>query len=57
MSQQPAPFLVDGCTCRPWTRREDPPRLLDRATDTVDMISGFERGSDCPHHAAAKPSE
>ncbi|MFD5509146.1 hypothetical protein ACFWIB_15395 [Streptomyces sp. NPDC127051] len=48
------PFLIAGCTCRPWTRRERPPRLLDRPTDTVDMISGFERGSDCPHHAAAE---
>ncbi|MGW1246959.1 hypothetical protein [Streptomyces sp. NPDC002535] len=45
------PFLLNGCTCRPWTRQEDPPRFLDRPTDTVDMISGYERGLDCPHHA------
>lgn len=46
-------FGVDGCTCIPFTRQTDPPRYLNRPTDTVDMISGWERGGDCPHHAPA----
>ena len=44
------PFLLDGCTCRPWTRQTNPPRYLQPG-DTVDMIGGYERGNDCPHHA------
>ena len=52
LAEQPQ-FGIPGCTCRPWTRQEDPPRYLDRPGDTVDMISGWERGADCAHHAAA----
>jgi hypothetical protein len=44
-------FSADGCTCRPWTRQTDPPRYLDQPGDSVDMISGWERGADCLHHA------
>ncbi|KAB1146791.1 hypothetical protein F7R91_14520 [Streptomyces luteolifulvus] len=40
-------FGVPGCTCRPFTRQETPPRYLDQPGDTVDMIT------DCPHHARA----
>lgn len=46
-------FGIEGCTCIPFTRQTDPPRYLSRPTDTVDMISGWERGRDCPHHAPA----
>ncbi|MFI8535395.1 hypothetical protein ACIGMX_34760 [Streptomyces aquilus] len=48
-------FSADGCTCRPWTRQTTPPRYLDQPGDTVDMISGWKRGADCPHHAPAVP--
>ena len=48
-------FGGPDCTCIPFTRQEDPPRYLNRPTDTVDMISGWERGRDCPHHASAVP--
>lgn len=48
-------FGGDGCTCIPFTRQTNPPRRL-KPTDTVDMISGWERGQDCPHHASAVPS-
>lgn len=44
-------FGIDGCTCIPFTRQTNPPRYLNRPTDTVDMISGWERGRDCEHHA------
>ena len=44
------PYLLNGCTCRPWTRQTDPPRYLDQPGDTVDMIGGYEIGADCPHH-------
>ena len=44
------PYLLNGCTCRPWTRQTDPPRYLDQPGDTVDMIGGYEVGADCPHH-------
>jgi hypothetical protein len=44
-------FGTPDCTCIPFTRQETPPRYLNRPTDTVDMISGWERGGDCPHHA------
>jgi hypothetical protein len=50
-----AEFGVDGCTCVPFTRQTNPPRYLNRPTDTVDMISGWERGRDCPHHRTATP--
>jgi len=46
-------FGTDDCTCIPFTRQETPPRYLNRPTDTVDMISGWERGRDCPHHGPA----
>jgi len=50
-------FGTEDCTCIPFTRQTDPPRYLNRPTDTVDMISGWERGADCPHHrkAATQP--
>jgi hypothetical protein len=43
------PFLLNGCTCRPWTVQGGVPRWCT-GEDTVDMISGYERGKDCPHH-------
>ena len=55
-AQQPAPaetetaFGSPDCTCIPWTRQGGAPRLLGPG-DTVDQISGWERGLDCPHHA------
>lgn len=54
-------FGTPDCTCIPFTRQTDPPRYLNRPTDTVDMISGWERGGDCPHHTppavVAEPGE
>ncbi|MFF8412872.1 hypothetical protein [Streptomyces omiyaensis] len=50
------PFLIESCTCRPWTRQTDPARYLEPG-DTVDMISGFERGADCPHHRPTQQQE
>ncbi|WP_406188958.1 hypothetical protein [[Kitasatospora] papulosa] len=55
-ARQPAPaetetaFGSPDCTCIPWTRQGGAPRLLGPG-DTVDQISGWERGLDCPHHA------
>lgn len=49
-------FGTEDCTCIPFTRQTDPPRYLNRPTDTVDMISGWERGRDCPHHRPAAAS-
>ncbi|MFC8583323.1 hypothetical protein ACFUGD_01920 [Streptomyces sp. NPDC057217] len=46
------PFMLDGCTCRPWTRQTTPPRYLEPG-DSIEMIGGWERGADCPHHAPA----
>ena len=46
-----AMFGGPDCTCIPFSRQTDPPRYLNWPTDTVDMISGWERGRDCPHHA------
>jgi hypothetical protein len=46
-------FGSEGCDCIPFTRQTNPPRYLNRPTDTVDMISGWERGRHCPHHPAA----
>ena len=43
-------FGGENCDCIPFTRQEDPPRYLNRSTDTVDMISGWEIGANCPHH-------
>lgn len=54
--EQPAEtpmFGTPDCTCIPFTRQTDPPRILNRPTDTVDMISGWEIGRDCPHHKPA----
>jgi hypothetical protein len=50
-----AQFGVDGCTCIPFTRQTNPPRYLNQPTDTIDMISGWGRGRDCPHHRPATP--
>jgi hypothetical protein len=47
-------FGTADCTCIPFTRQTDPPRYLNRPTDTVDMISGWEPGGDCPHHVPAR---
>ncbi|MFI8872422.1 hypothetical protein [Streptomyces sp. NPDC055243] len=44
-------FGVDGCTCRPWTRKYGTPRYCG-PHETVTDIGGWERGRDCPHHAA-----
>ena len=52
MTDQPQ-FGSPDCTCIPFTRQEGQPRYLNRPTDTLDMISGWERRSDCPHHAPA----
>ncbi|MFC8009116.1 hypothetical protein [Streptomyces cinereoruber] len=46
------PFMLDGCTCRPWTRQTTPARYLEPG-DSIEMIGGWERGTDCPHHAPA----
>ncbi|MDX5569833.1 hypothetical protein PYK79_50095 [Streptomyces sp. ID05-04B] len=42
-------FGSPGCTCRAWTRQEDPPRYL-KPGESIEKISGWERGADCPHH-------
>lgn len=49
-------FGTDGCTCILFTRQDGTPRYCG-PTDTVDMISGWERGGDCPHHAPAVVAE
>ena len=46
----PAQFGAPGCTCRPFTT--DPPRFLDQPGDTVGRDASWQRGRDCPHHAA-----
>lgn len=48
-------FGSPDCTCIPWTRQGGVPRYCGPG-DTVDMISGWERRRDCPHHAPA-PAE
>lgn len=45
-------FGVPDCTCIPWTRQGGTPRYCGPG-DTVDQIGGWERRSDCPHHAPA----
>lgn len=45
-------FGVDGCTCRPWTNSGDGARWCT-TNDTIDMISGWDRRRDCPHHKPA----
>ncbi|GAI15862.1 unnamed protein product, partial [marine sediment metagenome] len=49
-----APFGLDGCTCIPWTRQGGVARYYG-PTDTVDMIGGWKRRSDCPHHVPTPP--
>jgi hypothetical protein len=44
-------FGVPGCTCRPFTGQNGMPRYLDQPGDTADLISGWETGTDCPHHS------
>lgn len=55
MTNDEPQFGIDDCTCIPFTRQTNPSRYLNRPTDTVDMISGWERGRDCPHHVPAVP--
>lgn len=50
MATDEADYGTDDCTCIPFTRQTNPPRILNQPTDTVDMISGWQRGADCPHH-------
>ena len=53
--EQPAETPMFGspdCTCIPFTRQGGKPRYCG-PTDTVDMISGWEIGRDCPHHKPA----
>lgn len=52
-----APFGSPDCTCVPFTRKEGMPRACG-PDDTVDDISGWETGRDCPHHASvASPTD
>jgi hypothetical protein len=52
-----APFGSPDCTCVPFTRKEGMPRACG-PDDTVDDISGWETGRDCPHHApVASPTD
>ena len=45
-------FGIEDCTCVPWTTRGGMRRYCQPG-DTVNDISGWERGGDCPHHAPA----
>lgn len=45
-------FGVEGCTCIPFTRKHGKPRYCQPG-DTVEDISGWERGADCLHHRTA----
>ncbi|MFE6474524.1 hypothetical protein [Streptomyces rochei] len=47
-------FGSPDCTCIPYTRKYGTPRYCG-PNETVDDISGWERGTDCPHHAPAAP--
>lgn len=49
-------FGGENCDCIPFTRQGGTPRYCG-PTDTVDMISGWETGSNCPHHKAAAPAQ
>lgn len=49
-------FGTPDCTCIPWTRQGGKPRVLG-PTDTADMIGGWERGLDCPHHRPLVPAQ
>jgi hypothetical protein len=42
-------FGTADCTCIPFVREGGTARYC-RPGDTVDQISGWERGGDCPHH-------
>jgi hypothetical protein len=54
-AQQPeTQFGSPDCTCIPWTQQGGAPRYCG-PKDTVDMISGWEIGRDCPHHAPPAP--
>lgn len=48
--QSDAQFGSPDCTCIPWTSQDGTPRYCG-PNDTVDMIGGWERRRDCPHHA------
>lgn len=50
-AQQPS-LAVEDCTCIPFTRQGGVQRYCQPG-DTVDMISGWEIGGDCPHHRYA----
>jgi hypothetical protein len=43
------PFGTGDCNCIPFVREGGTARYC-RPGDTVDQISGWERGLDCPHH-------
>ncbi|WP_030169043.1 hypothetical protein [Streptomyces sp. NRRL S-813] len=45
-----AQFGSQECTCIPWTRRGGTARDCG-PNETVDDVAGWERRSDCPHHA------
>lgn len=51
-----AQFGSPDCTCVPWTREGGTARYCQPG-DTVDQISGWERGGDCPHHRTAAVSQ
>lgn len=50
-------FAEPGCTCKPYTRHGGEPRWLERPGDTVDMISGWAVGKDCPLHGQGESTE
>ena len=45
-------FGGQDCDCIPFTRQRGKPRYCEPG-DTVDMISGWEIGPNCPHHRYA----
>ncbi|MET9436921.1 hypothetical protein [Streptomyces sp. NPDC006551] len=47
----PAPFGADGCQCSPLARDEDGGTRYLWGNETDDMIVGWERNQNCPHHA------
>jgi hypothetical protein len=49
-----APYGSPDCTCVPFTRKDGTPRACG-PHDTVDDISGWETGRNCPDHAPAAP--
>lgn len=45
------PWFGDpGCTCRAFTRQDGEPRYL-KPGESIEKISGWEPGPDCPHHS------